>query len=134
MSNSKKSSKKRKTSTIRRDIGNEQGVIIILRKDFKKLIAYTMFFLEGTINSSDAELSQGARQLAPYVASIWDRVKLEDINPEHIMTVIKIIGEEGRRKLDKLMSNSNSYTIGVSEQIFEMLNLAGKEIKKEKTK
>ena len=133
MSKSKRSRKKRKASTIRRDIGNEQGAIIILRKDFKKLIDYTMFFLEGAINSSDAEASERAIELAPYVVSIWDRVKVEDIDPGHIMTVIKIIGEKDRRKLDKLMSNSDSYTIGVSEQIFEMLFLAGKEIKKEIT-
>ena len=114
----------------RTEIGNERGVIIILRKDFKKLIDYSMFFLEGAINSSDAEASEGARELAPHVVSIWDRVKIEDIDPDHIMTVIKIIGEEDRRKLDKLMSNRNSYTIGVSGQAFELIELAGKEIKK----
>jgi hypothetical protein len=49
------------------------------------------------------------------------------------MTIIQIRGEEDRKKYNECLSNSGSYTIGVSGQAFELIELAGKEIEKEKS-
>ncbi|MCJ7635812.1 hypothetical protein MUP77_25900 [Candidatus Bathyarchaeota archaeon] len=129
----KQNRKRRNRNKKRRDIGNKLGVILILRKDFKKLMDYTMYFLEGAINCSDVEVSQRAKELAPHLVSIWERVKVENIDPDHIMTIIQIRGEEDRKKYNECLSNSGSYTIGVSGQAFELIELAGKEIEKEKS-
>ena len=108
------------------------GAIFILRKDFKKLMDYTMCFLEMDINCSDVDISDRAKEIAPHVVSIWERVESEDIDPDHVMTIIKINGKEDIKKIDEYLSNSGSFTIGVSGQAFELIELAGKEIKKEK--
>ena len=43
-------------------------------------------------------------------------------------------GKEDIKKIDEYLSNSGSYTIGVSGQAYELIELAGKEIKKGEVK
>ena len=92
-----------------------------------------MHFLEVSINCSDEDVSKGAKELVPHIVGIWERVEAEDIDPDHIMTIIEIRGEEDSEKYNEYL-NSGSYTIGISGQAYELIELAGKELAKGKVK